>query len=76
MHKSWYEIWFTPGTSCNGENAEKDLELLHFDIQTAFLYKNLEDFFMEILEGINIEENSREDSIRNSVVWKLNKVLL
>lgn len=51
--------------------AEKDLELLQFDVQTAFLCGNLEEnILMEIPEGLNIEDERRKNDV-TSVVCKL-----
>lgn len=55
--------------------AERDLELLQFDVRTAFLYGELsEDIFMEIPEGVNIKEEGRR-SVTKSIVCKLKKSL-
>lgn len=49
--------------------AEKDLELVQFDVRAAFLHGELkEDIFMELPEGLKKEENQ-------DVVCKLNKSL-
>lgn len=53
--------------------AQEDLELVQFDVQTAFLYGNLEEeIHMEIPEGLNSEDDS--SNIAN-VVCRLNKSL-
>ena len=49
--------------------AEKDLELVQFDVRTAFLHGELkEEIYMEVPEGLNIVEGRKYD-----VVCKLNK---
>ena len=51
--------------------AEKDLELVQFDVRTAFLHGELkEEIYMEVPEGLNIVEGRKHD-----VVCKLNKSL-
>lgn len=51
--------------------AEKDLELVQFDVRTAFLYGELqEEIYMEIPEGLVVEKEEKQD-----VVCKLNKIL-
>lgn len=56
--------------------AQKDLELLQFDVQTAFLYGDLdEDIFMEVPEGVDVKGNPEEGIAREDVVCKLNKSL-
>lgn len=55
--------------------ADKDLELLQFDVQTAFLYGELdENIFMEVPQGLNIERESNR-KVTDSVVCKLDKSL-
>lgn len=54
---------------------KKDLVMLQFDVQTAFLYGELqEDIFMEIPEGLNVKKEPR-GSAGNNVVCKLEKSL-
>lgn len=55
--------------------AREDFELLQFDIQTAFLYDELdEDIYMEIPQELNISQGSKQ-SAAESVVCKLNKAV-
>lgn len=55
--------------------AERDLKLLQFDAQTAFLYGELsEDIFIEIFEGVNVKEEERRSATKD-VVCKLKKSL-
>lgn len=55
--------------------VEEDLELLQFDVQTAFLYGELsEDIFMEMAEGLSVEKKGRKGATK-SVVCKLKKSL-
>lgn len=55
--------------------ARKNLEILQFDVQTAFLYGKLqENIFMEIPEGLDTEKESR-GLAANSVVCKLERSL-
>lgn len=51
--------------------TEKDLELVQFDVRTAFLHGELkEDIYMEIPEGLTVKKEENQD-----VVCKLNKSL-
>lgn len=55
--------------------AERDLELMQFDVQTAFLYGQLkEEIYMEIPEGFSSEKNA-VNSETSDVVCKLEKSL-
>lgn len=52
--------------------AQEDLELIQFDVKTAFLYGNLdEEIHMAVPEGLNVEECASTDE---SVVCRLNKL--
>lgn len=54
--------------------ATDDLELAQFDVQTAFLYGELnKDVYMEIPEGLNNERSGK--NARENSVCKLNKAL-
>lgn len=45
--------------------AQNDLELTQFDVQTAFLYGELEErIFMEVPEGVKVEEEESSESAR------------
>lgn len=49
--------------------AQEDLEMMQFDVRTAFLYGDLEEeIHMEIPEGLNVENSV-------SAVCRLNKSL-
>jgi hypothetical protein len=51
--------------------AEKDLELVQFHVETAFLYGELtEDIYMEIPEGLAVNKEENQD-----LMCKLNKSL-
>lgn len=55
--------------------TEKDLELLQFNVQTAFLYDDLEEsIFVKIPEGLDIEDERRKSGAAN-IVYKLEKLL-
>lgn len=55
--------------------VEKDLELLQFNVQTAFLYGDLEEsIFMKIPEGLDIKDKRRKSSAAN-IVYRLEKLL-
>lgn len=55
--------------------AERDLVLLQFDVQTAFLYGDLDErILMEVPKGLNVNQDKSEPNA-NSVVCKLNKSL-
>ena len=55
--------------------AVNDLELTQFDVQTAFLYGDLEeDIFMEVPEGLSVKAE-QSVSARKNLVCKLSKSL-
>lgn len=54
--------------------AQEDLELMQFDMQTAFLYGDLEDIYMELPDGFETVEN-KEDCKKANVVCKFLKSL-
>lgn len=77
-----YTDTFAPVVRCDSLRillatvATKDLELAQFDVQTAFLYGELEEqIYMEVPEGLDVKEEESKSAKKKSFVCKLSKAL-